>query len=89
VHGLPDIDRAIPVSGKIAGLENACRNARREQFTVPFAVISVGSIASIRTIQYFPDAVFYDLKGVIVATCGECIAMLSVFLIIRIPSAIA
>lgn len=83
-----DIDRAAPVTSEIRGCENAGRDARAEQSSVPFGVIVMSDVAWIAPAQHARDAGLHALERIVVPARGQGIAVVAVLRIgVRIPSA--
>src|SRR5665213_2983140 len=51
VHGLPNVDLAVAIPGKVRGFQDARCNARREEFPIPSAVFFVRDLARIIATQ--------------------------------------
>src|SRR5207248_2713879 len=86
MHGLPDINLAVAIAGKVGAFQQADGDARREQFAVPSPVILVRNLASILAMQTPADAFLYGLVGLPVAARRLCVPLLAVaFIGVRIP----
>ena len=57
VHRHADVDRAVPISGEISGLDDAGGDARSEELAVPGAVIFLDNVAGIAALQDGRNAV--------------------------------
>jgi hypothetical protein len=51
VHGLPNVDLAVAIPGKVCGLQDARCNARREEFPIPGAVLFIRNLPRIIATQ--------------------------------------
>ena len=58
-----DKDLVITVACKVGNLQNAGRNAGREQFPVPCAVIITGNDAGVLVLEDFCDVFFDGMEG--------------------------
>ncbi len=63
MHGLPDINLPVAITGKVRGLHQTGRDARRKQFPVPRAVIFVRDQTGILLPQNPADAFLDGLIG--------------------------
>lgn len=61
MHGLPNIDLAAAVTGKVGGFQQTGRDTRREQFPIPRPVIFVRDQAGILALQNPADALLHGL----------------------------
>ena len=90
VHRLADIDLAVAIAGEIGGLQQADGDARREQLSIPRAVVHVRDLSRIFPIQNFAEAFLHGLKGLPVAPRRHGVSLFAIALIgFRIPSAAA
>jgi hypothetical protein len=84
MHRLADIDLAVAIARQIAGLQQADGDARREQLSVPRAVVRV--LSRIFPLQNFTEALLHGLKGLPVAPRRHGVPLIELALIsFRIP----
>src|SRR5260221_11508783 len=61
MHRLADIDLAVAVASEIGGLQQADGDARREQLSIPRAVVRIRDLSRIFPIQNFAESFLYAL----------------------------
>src|ERR1700678_3860093 len=87
MHRLADIDLAVAVAREIGGLQQADRDARREQLPVPRAVVRVRDLSRIFSLQNFAKAFLYRLKGLPVAPRRHGVPLIAVARVsFRVPA---
>src|ERR1700692_5035422 len=87
---LADIDLAVAIAREVAGLQQADGDARREQLSIPRAVVRVCDLSRILPLQNFAEAFLHGLEGLPVAARRHGIPLLAVALVgFRIPCAAA
>src|SRR5436309_174324 len=90
MHGATDVDWPAAVASEIHGADDARCYARTEQLAVPAGVIVTRDAAGILTSQHAIEARFHRVKGVVIAACGERVAVLAVVrFAVRVPDATA
>jgi hypothetical protein len=86
VHGLPNVDLAAAIPGKVCGFQDARCNARREEFSIPSAVFVVRDPPRIIATQNPSNALLDGLECQPVSTRRHRVALLPVALVrLRIP----
>jgi hypothetical protein len=86
VHGLPNVDLAVAIPGKVCGLQDARCNAWREEFPIPGAVLFIRNLPRIIATQNSPNAVLHGLERQPVATrCHRVPLLAAVFIRLRVP----
>jgi hypothetical protein len=86
MHRLADIDLAVTVARQIAGLQQADGDARREQFSIPRAVVRVRDLSRIYPLQNFAEAFLHSLKGLPVAPRRHGVSLFALALVgFRVP----
>src|SRR5208282_6044723 len=77
---------AVAVAREIGGLQQADGDARREQLSIPRAVVRVRDLSRIFSLQNFAEAFLHGLKGLPVAARRHCVPLIEVALVsFRIP----
>src|ERR1700689_1533184 len=88
MHRLADIDLAVAVAREIGGLQQADRDARREQLSIPHAVVRVRDLSWIFPLQDLAEALLHSLKGLPVAPRRHGVPLFAIALVsFRIPGA--
>jgi hypothetical protein len=62
MHRLPNIDLAVPITGKVCGFEQTHRDTRRKQFAMPRPVILVRHQAGVLALQHSSDTFLHSLN---------------------------
>src|ERR1700723_2829624 len=81
MHRLADIDLAVAVAREIGGFQQADGDARREQLSIPRAVVRVRDLSRIFALQNFAEAFLHGLKGLPVAPRRHGVSLFAVTLV--------
>src|ERR1035437_3342670 len=90
MHGLPNVNLAVAITGKVGGFQQTGGDARREQFSIPRPVILVCDQTGILAPQNPADAFLHNLISLPVTARRHGVALFPVaFMRLGIPYAAA
>jgi len=78
MHRLSHIDLTVAVACEIGWLQQADGDARREQLSIPRAVVCVRDLSWISPLQNFAEAFLHSLKGLPVAARSHGVPLFAV-----------